>query len=662
MRRRAMGRLAKIVVVASVVETTASNCAYSSWTASAIQTYTFGQFQVLDTECNVLPSSMHFQAVGDISDFNGTSLNYTDRPELVDISRATFPGSVTDITFDNIGVTSLENKAALWRSGLLSLTLKNMVLDALPSTLPPYKVDITLNNLTLNNMASFRAIKPRELAIINMANVLLQQIDWSGMHVLRIYKGSFKTISDIQLRNLTDLSIASTSVPTIANVELPASLLYMYVVVDVANTYQPSSGLVSVDISNWVMTNTTFTLLNQMHPQSNADDIGYTLTDSSAAFDTAAACTGGTVQSLWTQFHESSYHVCVLHPAPPLSSSSTLLIGVVGAGIAVVAGVVAGLWWRRKTRATKASSDFYFTQPVVVVVEQPSLHDTSWSLHIQDLAMVRIDVEDVVLDTVVGSGAFATVWLGSYRGTAVAIKKLHAKHISMAQLQSFVDEIKLMSQFDSPYIVKLIGACWVRPTDVQCVMEFMDIGDLREYLTSHSPQQLSWREKIVHIHDIAEGLVYLHSMDIIHRDVKSRNVLLDSTKRTKLTDFGISKDDMMHTMTLGIGTFRWMAPEVIQDQGYTVSADMYSFGMVMTEFDSHDIPFHDVKNRANGQPLSDSAIMVKVVQGSLIPTLSDQMPSWLRAVVLQCLAKNPSDRPRATQVAHIIRTQMLAFE
>ncbi|KAH9123018.1 hypothetical protein AeMF1_005890 [Aphanomyces euteiches] len=192
------------------------------------------------------------------------------------------------------------------------------------------------------------------------------------------------------------------------------------------------------------------------------------------------------------------------------------------------------------------------------------------------LSTIRLDVKQIRFEKKLGFGAFANVWLGFCQDEMVAIKKLHSYRRSVDQLKAFVDEINLMASFNSPYIVKLIGAAWTRPVDIHCVMEFMDSGDLKNYL--EILKSIRWQEKIQHLLCISEGLVYLHSMDIIHRDIKSRNVLLDSIKGTKLTDFGISKEDMQATMTVGVGTFRWMAPEVLQDKYYTVAADIYSLG------------------------------------------------------------------------------------
>ncbi|KAF0709865.1 Aste57867_5725 [Aphanomyces stellatus] len=113
-----------------------------------------------------------------------------------------------------------------------------------------------------------------------------------------------------------------------------------------------------------------------------------------------------------------------------------------------------------------------------------------------------------------------------------------------------------MATFDSPFLVQFRCAAWTLPKDLLCVMQFMDGGDLRDYLATHTTTNFQWPEKVVHIQRIAEALVYLHLLNVIHRDIKSRIVLLDSPKGTKVMDFGVSNEDIEATMTVGVGTFR----------------------------------------------------------------------------------------------------------
>ncbi|RHY25599.1 hypothetical protein DYB25_012340, partial [Aphanomyces astaci] len=284
--------------------------------------------------------------------------------------------------------------------------------------------------------------------------------------------------------------------------------------------------------------------------------------------------------------------------------------------------------------------------------------NTATGIDMSELTLYRLNQQDVVPQKKIASGAYAHVLYGTYKGTPVAIKKLLSSRVGVSEVQGLIDEIKLLASFTSPYVVKLVGCCWDQPSDLECVLEYMNAGDLRDNLIARTSVDFTWNEKIHVIAAIVDALAYLHSMPVIHRDLKSRNVLLDSVKSAKLTDFGVSKEDTQETMTVGVGTYRWMAPEILQVNHYSVAADVFSFGMILSELDTHNIPYADVTNPKNGKPLVDTAIMSMVIAGTIKPTFSHTMPEWVRDMAQQCIATDPEDRPTAMMLSNVVRKQI----
>ncbi|CAK4615834.1 unnamed protein product [Aphanomyces euteiches] len=260
-------------------------------------------------------------------------------------------------------------------------------------------------------------------------------------------------------------------------------------------------------------------------------------------------------------------------------------------------------------------------------------------------------------------GSYGEVWLGEYLGGKIAVKRLLPTKTTKQDLQKFIYEIHLVSKIDCPYVVQFLGVTWSKLSDMMLLTEFMDGGDLRQVLEANNTKRsFTWTHKIHCALNIAEALVFLHSMDpiVIHRDLKSRNVLLDADFNAKITDFGIAREVDETTLTAGIGTYRWMAPEVLVDGHYSESADMFSFGVILSELDTEIVPYSDLRNGA-GKPYQDTALLAKVLAGELLPNFSPNCETWFVHLARDCMALDPLDRPTSLQAAYQIRCRIEGF-
>ncbi|KAL7690837.1 putative protein kinase [Plasmopara halstedii] len=281
-----------------------------------------------------------------------------------------------------------------------------------------------------------------------------------------------------------------------------------------------------------------------------------------------------------------------------------------------------------------------------------------------ELVKFRLDESEVLLTRKVSSGAFGVVWLGHYHGQPVAVKRMIDGE---DEAISFSREIETMSRLSHPKIVRFIGCTWTNKKDLGGVSEYMDGGDVRTLLETRRIE-LSWKkEKISIAIDIAEALAYMHSRSpkIIHRDLKSRNVLLNSDMVAKLSDFGLSRNRTYEeTLTAGVGTVRWTAPEVMLGDNYSEQADVYSFGVVLSELDTREIPFEEKSSKTGASGAPDMAIVIKVAKGELRPSFAPDCPDVILRIARACLQFDPALRPASESIVQMLndaRVQLQAM-
>jgi serine/threonine protein kinase len=214
-----------------------------------------------------------------------------------------------------------------------------------------------------------------------------------------------------------------------------------------------------------------------------------------------------------------------------------------------------------------------------VLVVRPTEKSTTTTSATED--KFAIPFYDLAIDGLLRKGTFASVYLGKWCEQQVAIKKLEGSIVE-ADRQQFQREVAIMSRLRSQYIVQFQGAC-VETNRLALVMEYMEQGALSEALTKKkfNPEE----EKQLAL-DIAKGLVFLHKQGIIHRDLKSANVLLDKFGRAKITDFGLSKIKSTSIATIAeqSSAREYMAPEMLcLHPKATEASDIYSYGAVLWE-------------------------------------------------------------------------------
>ncbi|KAI4327398.1 hypothetical protein L6164_019867 [Bauhinia variegata] len=299
-----------------------------------------------------------------------------------------------------------------------------------------------------------------------------------------------------------------------------------------------------------------------------------------------------------------------------------------------------------------------------------SSHSRRSSSHGSNLNLgLKISFREIQLATknfnakrVIGKGGFGTVYKGVLQnGPTVAVKRREQGSEGQGLLE-FQTEIIILSKIRHRHLVSLIGYC-DEMSEMILVYEYMEKGTLRDHLYNSNVPSLSWKERLEICIGAARGLNYLHKGSaggIIHRDVKSTNILLDENHVAKVADFGLSRtgsiENQSYVFTVVKGTFGYLDPEYFRSQQLTDKSDVYSFGVVLLEVlcarpaIDPNLP-RDQANLAEwGMLCKNKGTLEEIIDPSIKCQIDIKSLRKFSETVEKCLQENGSDRPNMGDV------------
>ncbi|XP_022150280.1 serine/threonine-protein kinase HT1-like isoform X2 [Momordica charantia] len=285
----------------------------------------------------------------------------------------------------------------------------------------------------------------------------------------------------------------------------------------------------------------------------------------------------------------------------------------------------------------------------------------------------EIDLSKLDIRYVKAHGTYGTIYRGNYDGNDVAVKVLDwgedgvSSVAEIAALRaSFRQEVAVWHKLDHPNVAKFFGASMGTsnlkippksspsdnnhsfPSRACCVVvEYLPGGTLKNFLIRNRKKKLAFKVVIQLVLDLCRGLSYLHSKKIVHRDIKTENVLLDAQRTLKIVDFGVARVEAQNPrdMTGETGTLGYMAPEVLDGKPYNRKCDVYSFGICLWETYCCDMPYPD---------LSFAEVSSAVVRQNLRPEIPRCCPSSLANIMRRCWDANPDRRPDMDEVVSLL--------
>uniref|UniRef100_A0AAY4DI27 RAF proto-oncogene serine/threonine-protein kinase n=1 Tax=Denticeps clupeoides TaxID=299321 RepID=A0AAY4DI27_9TELE len=260
----------------------------------------------------------------------------------------------------------------------------------------------------------------------------------------------------------------------------------------------------------------------------------------------------------------------------------------------------------------------------------------------------EIESTEVQLHSRIGSGSFGTVYKGKWHGD-VAVKILKVTNPTPEQFKAFRNEVAVLRKTRHVNILLFMG--YMTKDNLAIVTQWCDGSSLYKHLHVQETN-LQMYQLIDIARQTAQGMDYLHAKNIIHRDMKSNNIFLHEGLTVKIGDFGLAtvkaRWSGSHQVEQPTGSILWMAPEVIRMQDnnpYSFQSDVYSYGIVLYELMTGELPYSMVGNR--------DQIIFMVGRGYLSPDLSKlykSCPKAMKRLVADCIKKCKDERPLFPQI------------
>ncbi|CAL4920870.1 unnamed protein product [Urochloa decumbens] len=273
----------------------------------------------------------------------------------------------------------------------------------------------------------------------------------------------------------------------------------------------------------------------------------------------------------------------------------------------------------------------------------------SQRLDFDDVSECEIPWEDLVIGERIGLGSYGEVYRADWNGTEVAVKKFLDQDFYGDALDEFRSEVRIMRRLRHPNIVLFMGAV-TRPPNLSIVSEYLPRGSLYKIL--HRPNCLiDEKRRIKMALDVAKGMNCLHTSvpTIVHRDLKSPNLLVDNNWNVKVCDFGLSR--LKHNTFLSskstAGTPEWMAPEVLRNEQSNEKCDVYSFGVILWELATLRMPWSGMN------PMQVVGAVGFQDRRLDIPKEVDPL---VARIIFECWQKDPNLRPSFSQLTSALKT------